>query len=70
MNGDGRTLVDGHIWMDVGGQKGLNGRTLVDGHLWMNVVRWTEPDGGWTDVRQMSTTRSDECQTNVDYDDR
>jgi len=55
--------------MDVGGQKGLNGQTLVDGHLWMNVVDGRK-DGGWTDVKQMSTTRSDGCQTNVDYDDR
>jgi hypothetical protein len=50
MNDDERTLVDGDIWMDVGGQKGSNGRTLVDGHLWMNVVRWMELDGGWTNV--------------------
>ncbi|CAK9201246.1 unnamed protein product [Sphagnum troendelagicum] len=67
MNGDGQTLVDGRLWMDVRGQKGLDGWTLVDGHLWTDVGGWKGSDGwnhmevgqtldkcqlqGWTDVK-------------------
>jgi hypothetical protein len=52
MNGDGRTLVDEHLWTDVDGWKGLNRRNRID----VDGCRRND-DGRWAErCNKMATT--------------
>jgi hypothetical protein len=72
---DGRTSMYGHMWMDVGGWKGLDGRnwTFETGHAnvrrrlnkcWMKVRR--KLNRRWMEIRQISNRHRTEVKQTSD----